>query len=286
MRFQRRFHSLVAGTRIDRPKNEWIITEMPDLRIVDQETWNTVNQWIHSGRVGKVKKGGPNRTYFGGLMKGTYCGGSIVAINATQYGCAAHKDRGTAACPGISFPRESTDKTLLGIIQNEILSGASIRRIESKAKKMIAERPRRESQKAKLTPLVRLEQMDKEISRLVDAIAAVGISDALKEKLQKAETERKNLLSMQNEKPADVIVNFDEVSKRIKKYAMNWKEALDDVQQARKILSDLMGKIEIKVKDDGIYAEYDNAAERLLSCDGAYIPVVAGAGFEPTTFGL
>lgn len=97
MRFQRRFHSLVAGTRIDRPKNEWIITEMPDLRIVDQETWNTVNQWIHSGRVGKVKKGGPNRTYFGGLMKCTYCGGSIVAINATQYGCAAHKDRGTAA---------------------------------------------------------------------------------------------------------------------------------------------------------------------------------------------
>lgn len=139
MRFQRRFHSLVAGTRIDRPKNEWIITEMPDLRIVDQETWNTVNQWIHSGRVGKVKKGGPNRTYFGGLMKCTYCGGSIVAINATQYGCAAHKDRGTAACPGISFPRESTDKTLLGIIQNEILSGASIRRIESKAKKMIAD---------------------------------------------------------------------------------------------------------------------------------------------------
>ena len=108
----------------------------------------------------------------------------------------------------------------------------------------------------------------------------VKFQSALRVNIQSAPTVSENPDAVIRESYADI-------QKRIRQYALDLQAAIsDDVQKARKILADLLGNIEIKVKEDGIYAEYDCAAERLLVSGGAYIPVVAGAGFEPTTFGL
>ena len=60
-----------------------------------------------------------------------------------------------------------------------------------------------------------------------------------------------------------------------------------DVQQARILVAELYGKIDVVAEGENIYAEYNNAAEKLLlASSGMSLKLVAGAGFEPTTFGL
>ena len=49
----------------------------------------------------------------------------------------------------------------------------------------------------------------------------------------------------------------------------------------------LLGEIQLVVGDGATYAECDNAAERAVrAVGGVSLVLVAGVGFEPTTFGL
>jgi hypothetical protein len=49
----------------------------------------------------------------------------------------------------------------------------------------------------------------------------------------------------------------------------------------------LLGEVQLLEEDGAMYAECDNAAERLLlAVGGVSMGLVAGEGFEPSTFGL
>ncbi len=49
----------------------------------------------------------------------------------------------------------------------------------------------------------------------------------------------------------------------------------------------MLGEIRITEKAGNVIAEYNNATQKLLLVSsGVSLNVVAGAGFEPTTFGL
>jgi hypothetical protein len=67
------------------------------------------------------------------------------------------------------------------------------------------------------------------------------------------------------------------------------REALsgDATAEARQIIAKLIGPIGIELQDGANFAAFDNVSERLLLSIGEVSPiVVAGVGFEPTTFGL
>lgn len=63
---------------------------------------------------------------------------------------------------------------------------------------------------------------------------------------------------------------------------------VNDRMRTRQILLDLLSPVTIGREGDGaMYAELDEPADRLLlATAGESLEVVAGAGFEPTTFGL
>ena len=75
---------------------------------------------------------------------------------------------------------------------------------------------------------------------------------------------------------------------RFKELLADLDSALNkDTGRARVLLKDLLGEIRLVPEDGGVYAEIQNRADRLLMAAGAVsITVVAGAGFEPATFGL
>ena len=63
----------------------------------------------------------------------------------------------------------------------------------------------------------------------------------------------------------------------------------EDIELARDALSRLLGRITLTVDADGaVWADLENKTARLPSGTGlpVSLTVVAGAGFEPTTFGL
>ncbi|WP_133660575.1 hypothetical protein [Paraburkholderia sp. BL10I2N1] len=60
-----------------------------------------------------------------------------------------------------------------------------------------------------------------------------------------------------------------------------------DLARARDALRALLGDVQLIEENGAVYAECDNAAERLPLADGGMsMGRVAGVGFEPTTFGL
>ncbi|SMF95160.1 hypothetical protein SAMN02949497_2506 [Methylomagnum ishizawai] len=56
---------------------------------------------------------------------------------------------------------------------------------------------------------------------------------------------------------------------------------------ARMILKEYLKEVRLEADQEGIYAQIkESPASLLSSADGAFLVMVAGAGFEPTTFGL
>ena len=69
--------------------------------------------------------------------------------------------------------------------------------------------------------------------------------------------------------------------------AAGLKQALAaDVSVARDVLSKKLGDIVVEERDDGAYAQMGIGPELLPQPGPMFLRVVAGAGFEPATFGL
>lgn len=80
------------------PEDEWIIHEVPELRIVDDDLWASVKE--RQSQL-KHKRGGeptsenhfrdrrrPKKYLFSGLTKWACCGGGYTMISADLVGCA------------------------------------------------------------------------------------------------------------------------------------------------------------------------------------------------------
>ena len=92
-----------TGRRLsfNRPESEWMVREMPELRIVSAELWDRVRTRLRSGPPAGTRtgKGAAPRTLLSGILRCSACGGPMVAINSERYGCNQHADRGSAVCP-------------------------------------------------------------------------------------------------------------------------------------------------------------------------------------------
>ena len=122
-----------ARKRLVRPQSEWAIEQRPELRIVTDEAWTAVRQRMGTSRVtgGRSGRGGIPTTLFGGLLRAA--GGSLVKVDAHRYGCATHKDRGTAVCKGLSAPLAIVDRTLIDHLSHELGSPSTIAEIVAQA---------------------------------------------------------------------------------------------------------------------------------------------------------
>ncbi|WP_245259139.1 recombinase family protein [Salinarimonas rosea] len=92
-----------TGKRVSRPNPEsaWIVQDVPELRIVDDELWQAAKarqeenaaDWDTSGLNFWDRK--RPRYLFSGLVSCGVCGGGVVNINAIRVGCANARNKGT-----------------------------------------------------------------------------------------------------------------------------------------------------------------------------------------------
>ncbi len=167
---------------VDRPRGEWLVREDESLRIVPAELWQRARERERRGpaRGARTGKGASPRTLFGGLLRCNACGGPMVAINAQalrlqhpqrsrRHGMPERPDRSArrrrcAAClPNCASElleprrRGAARKRRCGscLLQHQRAAGGDA---EASSKRLAGPRG--------------------EIARLVDAVAAVGISDS------------------------------------------------------------------------------------------------------------
>lgn len=252
-------------SRIDRPREEWLIDERADLRIVTDDQWRAVRARMDGTRLtgGSAGKGARPKTLLGGLMRCGHCGGSVIAISATTYGCAAHKDRGPAVCSGVRVSRQIVDNRLLGIVREELLSPAAVIELRRQVEELL-DVQRKAAAGASGSARVALSEVDKEIRRLVDAVVAMGHSEALTDRLKAAESQRAQLAAQAAEKPAAPI-RIDDLMARYQRELLAIDNALKaDPEHSRTALREYFGEIVIEEAGDEAWAVFSADPSRLL----------------------
>ena len=127
--------------------------------------------------------------------------------------------------------------------------------------------------------------MEGEIARLTDAVAQLGLSNALRVRLVDAEAEYAHLTARIDSRPP-VLPSPEAIGAKIREVAVRLETALSqDVSAARAILSGKLGPV-ILEKGTAQYGPKWKSAPHCYSQPEPILFVVAGEGFEPSTFGL
>jgi site-specific DNA recombinase len=252
-----------------RPREEWIVTEKPELRIVPESVTKAVRQ--RQGRNKSnypkgVKASSAQRYLLSGMMVCAECQGSFVIVGRNRYGCASHKTRGNTVCTnGSTVPRAVAEDRLLESIRAQLLGPASVKQFTRTASQLIQSHNARDN-------TVQLEERLQAAERVRDNILAAikqGIVTlGTKAALESAEADIAELLEQVRQSEQRVTpVELPDAAHRYREAVANLRDRLNDrVEPAREILKSLIGnRIRIHCCSDRIQAEVPNLAGVILS---------------------
>ena len=289
--------------RIERKESDWVVTEMPELRIIPQDLWNAVkarqNQIRQDSAHLRKALNNPNsrshggKYIFSGLLKCGCCGSNFTIHGSYSYGCATNLNRGKTVCSNsIRVPRKFVEKRLVEAIRDDFFCKEAVAAFV-KETESILKQVQDESEPNQDGIRRRLANAEKDIANIMTAIKAGIITPSTKVELEKAEAEKTRATEELKAEPArtDNLPNMlPRAIERYKGFLSDLGGTLQrDVAQARQHIKTLVGPIKLTPKPEGyLEAELTKNREAILLSLGNsnYIRLVAGAGFEPAAFRL
>lgn len=243
-----------------RPESDWIVTEQPELRIVPQALWDRVQERRKaqaSGQLtnGHVRAGRGPKFLLSGLLTCEECGSRFVMQSYYQYGCASHKDRGSAVCSnGLRVSRKIVEERCLAALREELLSAENVEKIIRKATRLLGERDRnRQPELERLQG--QLATVEREIANIMKAIRQGIFTASTKDELEKAEGERSRLQATIRTRTAkaDKVATFLPRAKERVEAIVRDLAGMNErnVAQAREQLRELLGQIRLAPTADG-----------------------------------
>ena len=169
-------------------ESEWMISEVPDLRIVDNSLWEAVKrkQATLTSKRGGAKR--PNRL-LSGLLECGRCGGPMSIVSQDRYGCSNRKEKGTCSNSKTIMSPQLEERVLRGLNKTLIHPDAQ----RAAAKEFHAEliRQQRTEGGERLQLEKAISEATRRIDRIVGAIADGFASDSMKQKLLDLELAKK-----------------------------------------------------------------------------------------------
>ena len=264
--------------RLERPKEEWVVHDSPELRIVPQELWNAVKkrqkdtaEKIQSRQTcGAYRGRGRGGKYLlSGVLKCGCCGANFTMVNKTHYGCATRINRGKSVCGNTQLiSREQAEHTFLKVIRKDLLSKEAYSFYIAELNRLSKEsRPNTQEYEK---DFARAEQ---EITNILDAIRQGIVTSSTKAALEQAERQKaeaeKNIATAKT-----TVIDLVPQAKDIYRELVKNLGDLSDVKAAQKAVSDLLGEIQLHPTEHGLEAEYENGG--LMTAVSRNL--VAGAG--------
>ncbi len=177
----------------------------------------------------------------------------------------------------LKVKRSTIEQVLLAGVKDSLLSDDAYRAFEAEARALLKQ--------AKPDPSAarrRLGQARKELDNLMAAIRAGIITPTTKAALQHAEQQaadaQEELLAIERFEPTQILPRAREIYRDL----VARLEAVEDVTAAREALRSLIGNVRLVPENGTLTAEMQNAGLAGV----LQITLVAGEGFEPSTFGL
>ena len=266
-----------------RPRSEWQVHDMPELRIISDELWLRVQKrqerlkevYQSSGR-GVSRAASSPYLLSGFLVCGT-CGAKLIIVHGARegakYGCPQHWNR-RACSNSVTIRSRDLEHSFFQQLQEAVLTPAAVEYLVQRLCQV------QHKKKASNEHEKRRKELKTEIDRLVAAIAAVGHSDALLNTLKAKENELRELSAAREESKERTP---DEIRSQVLSAIQDIPKLMSQTPQAAKTkLAQHVSSIRLLPQSDGTY--YSEGEWDLLGERGPVM--VAGVGFEPTTFGL
>ncbi|MCK5424050.1 MAG: recombinase family protein [Emcibacter sp.] len=300
-----------TGKRISRlnPENEWQHQEVPELRIIDQETWDHVKlRQSHLPASQKDFQQSKRPTYLTtGIAKCGCCGSSYVMANQTKLTCARAKDRGTCS-NNRKIARIELEEMILGTLKTYLLDGElceefSRAYIENLNTLRINHNAQRASYEAEL------KRIDASDDRILKAVIEGYANDRMKHVMNGNQIRKDELKALlENAEEAPVLIHPN-MAGRYKQQITDLIKSFHDKSNSKHIaelLRSLIDKIVLTPDEknpDGnknalkidLYGDLAGILSLASNGDKSLIlknlshnenQLVAGVGFEPTTFRL
>ena len=294
-----------TGKRTARPnpEHEWITKEVPRLRIVEDALWDRVQalKQRYSSRWGNKRQS--KKRLFSGLLKCGCCGGGMTISRGDRYYCSARREKGTCNADRGIGAAELEQRVLDGL--RDILLGNErlIDEFTDEFKRELA-RLRKEGQGAKRRRLKELQDVERGIRRCLDFITGGdGDPGSVRDQLRRLEARKREIdADLRTQQQGMEIAIHPNLPDLYRKKVAKLHQALQhDATHAQVVetIRSLVDRIEVSPGPERGRCEVTivGALARILAFahenttaasagDGGTFLMVAGVGFEPTTFRL
>ena len=277
------------------PENKWIIEEVPHLRIIDDDLWQSVKERQQNSRSLIVTKDQGIRSerarrpnyLLSGLLKCGTCGGGFSKISQSHYGCSTARNKGT--CNNLlTVRRDILEATVLDGLKNQLMQpelvAAFVQEFHRETNRQRAEQDEGRDRTGR-----DLEKAEREIRRVIEAIKSGVPGVAVKDEMAALEARRVELLAQLQAAPPPMPRLHPNLAELYRQKIMNLAEALNEEHarlEAAECLRELIEEIRLVPKSGRLQIELYGELAALLNLankhprskeTGVQITLVAGA---------
>ena len=308
---QRFLKDPMSGKRVARMNAEadWVIEDVPALRIVEDDLWAAVkarqgltrNDAIRDGirHVGRTKR--PVHLFSGKLVCGC-CGGGVILLGKTYYGCSAVRNKGTCSNRS-TIRRDALEDRVLSGLRDQLLHpdliAEFVRASQEEFNRLSADR-----QKDHGRIVQGIAKVERQIDQIIMAITDGMYHPSMKGKMTDLETSKAALEVERDQLPQEQhVLLHPGLSESYRQKVALLIDALNDVSaqaEAATLIRSLLTEIRLVPVEGRVMLELVGELAGLLAlgatnaksrAGGAAVlhgstVMVAGTGFEPVTFRL
>lgn len=205
-------------------------------------------------RSGQAKAQKGFRYLLSGLLKCDECGGNFVVCSSTSYGCTSNLNGGKSACAnGHRLPRKRTEKYVLGLVRNELLTPEACDLFAVEVGAALKARSR-ESQNLVKCARKDAASAQAEIDSIMNAIKQGIITNTTRktledaeERLAKAHTSLDQALSVDETAVKGMVAALPRALGKYRKALDRIEDTLSTrLEHSRELLRDLLGEISLR----------------------------------------
>lgn len=249
-----------TGTRVSRvnPESEWIRSEVPHLRIVDDALWQAVRERqrgisaLFGPNLANTREGRAKRlhltnrpvTLLSGLLTCGCCGGRISMVMTDRYACRNHLRKGICD-NGRTIRRDEIEARVLSGLKEKLVSSEAVAEaVRAYAKE--TNRLNRDRRAQAQTDQKALEKIDRAITGIMAAIEDGLYQPSMKARMAELERDKAEITARMAQAPADVPDVHPNIASVYRRNVERFAEALNDPdggRQAAEALRSLIGEI-------------------------------------------
>jgi len=249
-----------TGTRVSRvnAESEWIRTEVPHLRIVDDELWQAVRERqrgisaLYGPNLANTREGRAKRlhltnrpvTLLSGLLTCGCCGGRISMVMTDRYACRNHLRKGICD-NGRTIRRDEIEARVLAGLKDKLVSSEAVAEaVRAYAKE--TNRLNRDRRAQAKTDQKALAKIERAIAGIMAAIEDGMYQPSMKARMAELERDKAEIIARMAQAPADVPDVHPNIASVYRRNVERFTEALNDPdggREAAEALRSLIGEI-------------------------------------------